>query len=175
MVRGTSPPKSAMIICAMPTQCCDLDFQNPSERMTSATSSGEAAAMLAASGQRRKSSGVTRFTEASVVWADSMTLTTVVKGLLKSSCGWALGYSSPMRRHTSTARSRLDLMDSRAILPPSPAADCSQIIPPTTAERRVWNRRRKTRQFAPTTRLKLIRHFRHNTVETVLSHKKSEK
>ncbi len=84
--------------------------------------------MAAASGQRRNSSGVTRFTEASVVCAESMVATTVVKGLLKSSCGCAFGYSWPMRRHTSTPRSRFDRKDSLAILPPSPALDCSDII-----------------------------------------------
>ena len=84
--------------------------------MTSATSAGEAAARSAGVGQRRKSSGVTRFTCASVVCAERSTAMTRWKGLSwlrKHSTG---PYNASRRRHTSTARADFAALVSLGIL-----------------------------------------------------------
>ena len=78
IVCGTSPPKSLMIICDSSTQCAAFARQKPMLWMTSPTSAGSACAIACGVGQRENSSGVTRFTPASVVWAESITHTTSV-------------------------------------------------------------------------------------------------
>ena len=78
---GTSPPKSAVTICASATRFFALLRKNPSEWMISATSSDEAAAMAAGVGKAANRRGVTLFTAASVHWADSTTATVSSKGV----------------------------------------------------------------------------------------------
>ena len=118
---GTCPPNSAVTIWAVCTACLALERKNPSGCSTSSTSPRGAQARAAASGQRSKSTGVTRFTAASVVWAESSTAITSENGSWKCRAHSALGYRAAMRAHTSAARSRFFAMDSRGIWFPSRA------------------------------------------------------
>ena len=83
--------------------------------MTSATLAGEAAARSAGVGQRRKSSGVTRLTCASVVWADSSTEITRWNGFSWSRKHSTGPYFWSRRRHTSTARADFAALVSRGM------------------------------------------------------------
>ena len=82
-VRGTSPPKRLTMSCAV--DWIDFAFcrKKPVGRTSASTSAGSAAASFSGVPQRRNSSGVTRFTIASVHCADRIVATSSWKGVSK--------------------------------------------------------------------------------------------
>ncbi len=109
---GTLPSKRSRSAADSPSSDFVLARKKPVGRISSSSSSGGIAAMSSGVGQTANRRGVVWLTRRSVVWADSTVATSSSKGLVKSSSGWAYGYSSASSRLILRARRTMAVRDS---------------------------------------------------------------
>src|SRR5438270_6512921 len=105
IVRGTSPPKRSTSARLAAMIRWVLARKNPVGLISRSTSAGSAAARSMGVGYRRNSSGVTRLTARSVVWAERMVAISNSNAFLCTSSVTA-GYSSRNRSTVTFARTR---------------------------------------------------------------------